>query len=282
VIQLTTSRVHRMAERSCNSEGGFRGQGGRIGGSSAAAKAGPTLIEPSWAGDFRLAIDPEQIVEHRAWRVSRACARAAIQAESGLVVVLGMPGTGKTLLLNDLACGIRQAGRPVQLVERGDMMQPGTGQGVVLIDEADRLDPVTLGRIAASNACHVLAALPRFTEQLAAYDRPMTVVVLAPLTDDGVREFLAERLTRSGRPSDLLNEAAQSVPIEHAGGIPRVINMLAGSAIALAAAEGATQVDAAHVSQVVEFRDGLEPRPMNNVPALPVVTLPAPVVEVTP
>jgi hypothetical protein len=41
-------------------------------------------VEASWAGDFRLSVDPDQIVEHRAWRVARACALATIEARSGL------------------------------------------------------------------------------------------------------------------------------------------------------------------------------------------------------
>jgi hypothetical protein len=92
----------------------------------------------------------------------------------------------------------------------------------------------------------------------------MTVVVLAPLTAEEMRAFLLQRLACTGLPIDLMSDAAQAALIEHAGGIPRVANMLVGSAIALAAAEGAKQVTDEHVAQVVGFRDGLEPRATGN------------------
>jgi hypothetical protein len=222
----------------------------------------PVPVEASWAGDFRLAIDPDQIVEHRAWRVARACALATIEARSGLVVVLGPPGTGKSLLLNELARALKASGRPVQLFHRGDMMHEPSRGGTVLVDEADRMDGATLATVvAATNTCHVLAALPRFVDQLAGFANPMTVVALAPLTAGGTRNFIAQRLAKVGRPADLLSEAAMTALYQRSFGIPRVVNMLAGSAIVLAAAESANQVGAEHVEQVAQWRDGLEPRP---------------------
>lgn len=233
----------------------YRGKQGR-----AAPKPDPVPIAASWATDFRLAIDPCQIVEHRAWRVAKSCALTTIEAGSGLVVVLGAPGTGKTLLLNDLARRLEAAGRPYTLLDRGDLAQQPVEAGVGLIDEADRIDPDTLAKIVrATDRCHVLVALPRFIEQITGFTNPMTVVSLAPLTPEGIAAFVAQRLAGAGRPADLFSLTAMAALVEHSGGIPRVITMLAGGAISLAAIEGAVQVTAEHVEQVMTWRGGLEP-----------------------
>jgi hypothetical protein len=230
----------------------------------------PVQISASWAADFGLAVNPEQIVAHRAWRVARACAHATIEAGSGLVVVLGGPGTGKSLLLRELARQLEAGGREVRLVQRGDMVGEPLTRGIELVDEADHIDPLTLGRlVAARDAVHVLAALPRFAEQLSGFGTPMTVVALAPLTAQGVDDFVTRRLAAAGRSVDLVSRPAMAMLAEHSGGIPRVINMLVGAAISLAAAEGAYQVGSEHVEQAVTLRDGFAPRPSATVTALP-------------
>jgi len=221
----------------------------------------PVPIPASWAADFRLAVDPEQIVEHRAWQVAMACALATIDAGTGLVVVLGAAGTGKTLLLNELARRLEAAGRPYTLLDRGDLARQPVHGGIGLIDEADRIDPAVLASIVgATDRCHVLAALPRLIEQITGFANPMTVISLAPLGTWGTHEFVAGRLTRAGRPADLFSQSAMAALVEHSGGIPRVITMLAGGAVSLAAVEDATQVTAEHVEQAMTWREGMLPR----------------------
>ncbi len=93
----------------------------------------------------------------------------------GLVALLGPPGTGKTLLLHDVARALREDMPNVLLLDRGDAMLDAEVQGVVLIDEADRLDADALAGLARwPDLTVVLAALPAFADRLAALQSRIT------------------------------------------------------------------------------------------------------------
>lgn len=208
---------------------------------------------------FRLTLDLAGVTEHRGWREAREQALAALAAGQGLIALLGPAGTGKTLLLRDLARSLRATGQAVQLVGRGDLpFDAGAGE-VVLVDEAARTDAATLDRLCASGAAVILADLPGLEARLDNHDRPAAVVRLAPLRTDEVGAFVADRLTRAGQLPDMLTAGAVAALALHSSGIPRVLNLLARAALFVAASEGTEPVEGRHVDLAVALREGMAP-----------------------
>ncbi len=217
------------------------------------------------------AVGPEHAVAHRGWREARNRVLTTVLSGPGLVLVLGPPGTGKTLLLQDLARELRACGMDVLLSTRGDLgiadgeIDEGESDGgdiaqhrVVLIDEADRLSAESLERLGHFGRCaFVLAGVvgPREDYELAAAEGT-AVVRLGPLARDEVRAFVTARLAQAGLRPDLLTEEAIECLATHAGGLPRLLNMLTSSALFLARIAQASRVDAVHVLEAAALREG--------------------------
>ena len=200
---------------------------------------------------------PGQIVAHRGWSTAREALLAAVNAGPGMAALLGPPGTGKTLLLHDVARALRADRPDVLLVDRGDAV-PDTLHGVVLIDEADRLDTDALAALASrADLAIVLAALPSFADRLARMPGAM-IVPLGPIDEDEVPRFVRERLVQLGHAPDLLTLSAITALFERSGSIPRLLHTLLGLAVFAASLEGAERVTPKDVARAVQFRDGEE------------------------
>ncbi len=230
--------------------------------------SGPTVrVALSTATPFPVlpvTIEAGQAVAHRGWRKARERALTAFLSGPCVVVVAGGPGTGKTLLLEELARALKTAGAATILHRRGDLGQDGwitpDGQAtfrVMLIDEADRMDGAALAHLAADPqsalvlACkHVLAddEADRFSAA-AAGSRPVTLVRLAPLLPGETGAFLSARLARTGHSSDLITDAAIAGIELYSGRVPRLVNTLSRAAFYLADRKGAVQVEAEHVEE---------------------------------
>ena len=202
---------------------------------------------------------PGQVVAHRGWSTARDALLAAVHAGSGMVALLGPPGTGKTLLLHDVARTLQADRSDVLLIDRGDaLLDMEMLQGVVLIDEADRLDADALASLARrSDLAVVLAALPAFSDRLALVPGA-TIVPLGPIDEDEVPRFVRERLVQPGYAPDLLTLSAITALFERSGSIPRLLHTLLGLAVFAASLEGAERVTPEDVARAVQFRDGEE------------------------
>lgn len=215
----------------------------------------PTLSSAVADTPFRLHTAPSEAIAHPGWRQARAAVLAAL-GRGEAVVLLGLPGTGKTLLLQDLAQALRHEGWSVRLVERGDALHPALRADVLLVDEAGRMGADALDRLCATSMPFVLAALPGFTERLAGLPRPVTPVALEPLPPEEVARFVTARLSAAGRPGDMLEPDAVLALARHSAGLLRLVNVLGGAAVFLAELERAPRVSRRHVDEAASMRDG--------------------------
>lgn len=215
------------------------------------------VLAPS-GSTFNLQIAPEDAVAHPGWQRAQAAALAAVRGGAA-AVLLGQPGSGKTLLLKDLARTLRREDRAVRLVERGDAVERLVEAGtILLVDEAGRMGAETLAALCAGPAPFVLAALPGFQGRLSGLPRPITPVTLGPLAPEDVARFVAARLAAAGQPRDLVEPEAVLALARHSGGLPRMINVIGGAAMFLARLEGAPRVGVPHVAEAASMRDGVE------------------------
>ncbi len=217
---------------------------------------------------FRLHTAPGEAVAHPAWRRAQAAVLAAL-GRGEVAVLLGPPGTGKSLLLQNLAQALRREGQSVHLVERGDALDPALGTDILLIDEAGRMGADALARLCAADRPFVLAALPSFAERLDGLSRPITAVALEPLSPEEVARFVAARLSAAGRPRDMLEPDAVLALARHSAGLLRLVNVLAGAAMFLAELEEAPRVRRQHVDEAAAMRGGVDEAPAPPTPAAP-------------
>lgn len=206
---------------------------------------------------FRLNITPEQAIAHPAWRQARAALLAAVQ-EGKAAALIGPPGSGKTLLLQDVARALRQDGWTVNSAARTGAADNRTAPGVLLADEADYLDPAALAALCVRPAPVVMAGLPGFQDRLARLPGTVAPVLLAPLTPVEVARYVADRLAAAGQPRDAMEPEAVLALARHSGGLLRLVNIIAGSAAFLAGMEGAPRILQRHVDEAASLRDGME------------------------
>jgi energy-coupling factor transporter ATP-binding protein EcfA2 len=230
---------------------------------------GSVAIGPALAADtpFRLQVAPGEAVPHPGWQRARAAALAVLGRGED-VALLGPPGSGKTLLLRDLARALQSEGRSVRLVESGDALDAAPGEDVLLVDDAGRMGVDALARLCATDRPFVLAALPAFAERLARLPRAVTPVALEPLAPEEVARFVAARLAAAGRPRNLLEPDAVLTLAWHSAGLPRLVNVLGGAAVFLADLEDAPRVGKRHVDEAAirEGEDAADPAPSSPEP----------------
>jgi len=226
---------------------------------------------------FRLQTLPEEAVAHPGWLRARASLLAALHSGRAMVL-LGLPGSGKTLLLQEVARALRQEGRAVRLAGRGDALNGSDDAHVLLVDEAGCMGPDALAGLCARPAPFVAAALPGFTDRLTRLSRPVETVTLPPLAPDEVARYVASRLAAAGQPRGLLEPEAVLALARHSGGLLRLVNTIGGAAVFLAKLDGASRVGPKHVEEAASMRNdpGKEAALPAPAPPLP-VALPEPV-----
>lgn len=226
---------------------------------------------------FRLSTAPADVFVHPGWQQARMAALALLgRGESA--ALLGATGTGKTMLLQDLARTLRGRGRSVRIVERGDALETSSRSDILLVDEAGSLDRNALAALCASGVPFLLAALPDFEDRLASLPGEITPIFLDPLCPQDVARFVAGRLAATGRPRDLIEPDAVLALARHSGGRLRLVNVLAGAAVFLAGLEHAPHVGRQHVDEAAAMR-GVD---ADETPAEPVAARPAQAVVAPP
>ena len=223
----------------------------------------PTLLLNPTASPFRLRCRSTEAYSHASWQRAQEQALAALR-QGKSIAVLGLPGTGKTLLLHHLAHCLSTDSAPVA-VQRHPVMDGAGATGMLLIDEADSLSLADLRELCGRAPVFAIAGLPEFARCLPSLSRPVVPITLAPLSGVEIARFLVSRLKESGRPATIFAPEAVIGLAAHSAGLMRLVVMLAGSALFLAEQEGAEHVTRRHVEEAAALRidtdDSVDPAP---------------------
>lgn len=221
----------------------------------------PTSRRPIAAPTPRvLRPQPLAIIPFEAWVAVRDRVAAALLGGTRCLFITGAAGTGKTVMLEDVARVLRAAGRTV-LVRQADTDPAPPGRGETLfVDEADRLPQVKLRRLMdESVGTVVLAGLGTLAQRAGGKTMQMT---LAPLGQEAARDYVAQWLASTGRVPAQLDSAALRQVAEASGGVPRLLSTLLGAGAWLAESSGAATITAAHIHEAAELRSVLSPAAM--------------------
>lgn len=222
----------------------------------------PTLRRPMAVPAVRVARpQAAAIIPFEAWVAVRDRVAAALLGNSRLVLITGAAGTGKTVMLEDVARVLRSAGRTV-LVRQANTEPTPPGRGEMLfVDEADKLPQDKLRQLLESSAgigagAVVLAGLGTLAQR--AGGKPLHVT-LAPLGQEAARDYVVQWLASTGRVPAHLDSAALRQVVEASGGVPRLLSTLLGAGAWLAESSGATTITAAHIQEAAELRSVMLP-----------------------
>lgn len=204
---------------------------------------------------FRLNVQPQQAFAHPQWQRALQGATNALRTGKSVVLV-GLPGTSKTLLLQNLAQILREEGFSVRLAGHADALDQEEGRAILLVDEAGSMPTTDLANVYTRDDPFVLVALPEFAEQLAALDCAFVPVALEPLQSDDVARYVAASLAAAGEPADMLEPDAIQALADRSQGLLRVVNALGAGAVFLRDMEGASHVTQRHVEEAYLLRQG--------------------------
>lgn len=198
--------------------------------------------------------------------VAAARRLAGLAAEVAILSLTGLPeGEWLDLLLDRLPLDAATRGEPIRpwlKLENRLRENSLLGRPTVLIfDDLDRGPADALAGVARLAA----AAEPRFATTLvvatatpaglarvpeAIRQRAAVRIELFPWSEADVAAYLAEGLTRAGRPADLFTATAAATIQRFATGVPAIVRRLAHLALAAADSGGLERVDAATVEAV--------------------------------
>lgn len=218
----------------------------------------PNLRRPTAVPALRVARpQPLAIVPFEAWVAVRDRVVAALLGNSRCVLITGAAGTGKTVMLEDVARVLRAAGRTVLVRQANtDPAPPARGQ-MLFVDEADKLPQDKLRQLLDSSAGAVVLAGLGVVAQRAG-GKPLHVT-LAPLGQEAARDYVVQWLASTGRVPAHLDSAALRQVVEASGGVPRLLSTLLGAGAWLAESSGAKTITAAHIQEAAELRSVMSP-----------------------
>ena len=194
------------------------------------------------------------LAPHPGWEAALAAALAAMRARK-LVLLVGAPGTGKSLLLARLCAVLSAEGaRVAHLRHAGVNDRPEAD--ILLVDEADKRPPAELAELRGAGAC-VLAGLPSLREAVRDAVPAPEVILLGPLAAQDVGAFVCAVL-RGGAGRNLAVDDEAVEAFAAASGVPRNLHILAGLAGFGAELEGRGRIEARHVRAAAAMRHGLD------------------------
>ena len=218
-----------MAERMTSDKGVLQFSSGQPREQSAAPKLAKAILVPSW-------------------QRARDLSCSAVLAGEMCVVVTGLPGTGKTLLVDTVARALQSTGwtvvTSIARLPSNDEFAALTGSAAILIDDADRLSATELRTLNRLRQCSVLLAGAVGLEKRCPADSRVT---LAPLSLDEVETYVGSWLEQSGLDPDLIAEPTTLHLAEVSAGIPRALRILLAGALKGARAEGSEQIEEHHI-----------------------------------
>ncbi|TPG52373.1 hypothetical protein EAH89_18480 [Roseomonas nepalensis] len=205
-----------------------------------------------------------QLIPHAALDDARRRVLEALEGGAPVVALVGAPGTGKTLLLGDLAEALRARHPGLRhLRTTHDLLtyRPERDDTLLLLDEADRATDAQLAALLAPGRdgtvpARILAGLPSLLRRLEALGRPAAAVTLGPVARAELPGFIAARLDAAGYPRDLFTAEAVEELARRSGGVPRLINVLTAAAAFAASLDGAPEVTAHHVLEATRHAAG--------------------------
>ncbi|WP_052402111.1 ATP-binding protein [Muricoccus aerilatus] len=213
-----------------------------------------------------------QAVPHAALEEARRRVLEALERGAPVVALVGAAGTGKTLLLGQLAEILRGRQDGVLLLRtthdlltyRAEAGDAALAASTVLLDEADRSgDDQIAPLLGVGQAAHlpprILVGLPPLLRRLEALGRPAVAVTLGPVSRAELPGFVAARLAAAGYPPDLFAAEAVEEIARRSGGVPRLVNVLTKAAAFAASLEGSPEVLAHHVVEATRHAAGIAP-----------------------
>ena len=218
----------------------------------------PNTRRPAPAAPARVTRpQPLAIIPFEAWVTIRDRATAALLGGTRFVLITGPAGTGKTVMLEDVARVLRAAGRTV-LVRQADTDPAPPQRGETLfVDEADRLPQARLRQlIDASAGTLMLAGLGTLAQR--ASGKPLHLT-LGPLGQETARDYVAQWLASTGRGTEQLDSAALRQVVEASGGVPRLLSTLLAAGAWLAESSNAATITATHIQEAADLRSVLSP-----------------------
>ena len=185
-----------------------------------------------------------------------------IERRCPLVIVTGRTGTGKTLLMDMIACACSDMGLAARQVTRDDLTNsaPRAPVDVLLADNADSIAVASLARLipAEGNSVATTCVLMCPPSSASRFNRPgANVVHVQNLSILDARTYLLEQANSIGRP-DLFSPDAMELIVRRAAGSCRSLRSIASLAFSTAAWEGETQISVRHVIEVLELANACD------------------------
>ena len=178
-----------------------------------------------------------------------------IALRTGVVVVVGSAGTGKTLLLQLLEEACASNGLSVRLVDRGDLAYLAVGErcDLLLVDEADWVSAELLQTLMSPQTR--AAVSPRSSPALT-FRQPGFATDTHPelVRLDGLTEKEAEKYVQVVSEPGLFSPDAVKLLASAAGGSVRMLRSVASFAISCAGRNGRSQVSFADVQETLANR----------------------------
>jgi hypothetical protein len=200
-------------------------------------------ITPTVQQNYRL------LVPHPGWLRTRGHLLDALASGARTIVLMGEPGSGKSLMLQDCARILTAGGTAAQSRSPLNERDPSTH-----VDLVDDVDEVSLARLLADHQFHgprVLVVAPASVAALSSLAPEARFVSMEPLGIADVHAILGVRLADRGFPADSFTNRAISRLLSASAGNARKLDGLAAAALRTAHNAGSARVLGLHVDEVV-------------------------------